>query len=289
NCTDDTPAVVARYIRQSRIPDLRIIVESVQGLTPARLCGVRHTEADWIAFVDDDCLLQEDWVARAAQFTQLHPDCGAFGGKVILEWQTPPPRYVLDFGYSFAEQDHGPLPLQPVCLAGAGLIVRRQALIDCDWMRMPLLRDRVGQQLVSGGDVEIVLRIVGAGYAIWYNPEMRLRHIIPPRRTAHQYLLSINHGLGTSQAYADSLVWPGSFPAWLSAAVLGNLRASRDLMVERVKTVLRRGYRERAAIEVTTAFVRGRWAGIGRMLVMNPEDRRALLGCARTRGVPVQK
>src|SRR5262245_28397298 len=86
NCTDRTPEVVAEHSRAGGVP-LRMVREPRQGLTPARLCGVRNTAGEWIAFVDDDCLLAEDWVEEAARFAALHPACGAFGGQVVLEWE----------------------------------------------------------------------------------------------------------------------------------------------------------------------------------------------------------
>lgn len=101
NCTDATPEVVERHRRSGAIP-LRSVCEPRQGLTPARLCGVRNTAGEWIAFVDDDCLLAEDWVEQATRFAAGHPACGAFGGQVILDWETDPPPYVRNRRYAYA-------------------------------------------------------------------------------------------------------------------------------------------------------------------------------------------
>lgn len=86
---------------------MRMVSETKQGKTPACLCGVKNSTGNWIAFVDDDCLLAENWVEEAARFALVHPDCGAFGGRVILDWELPPPAFVLKYGYQFAQQDHG--------------------------------------------------------------------------------------------------------------------------------------------------------------------------------------
>lgn len=42
NCTDETPEVVEKYSQFNGM-SLRMIVEPKQGLTPARVCGVRNT------------------------------------------------------------------------------------------------------------------------------------------------------------------------------------------------------------------------------------------------------
>ncbi len=281
NCTDETAAVVERHARAGRIPHLSRITEPEQGLTPARLCGVRHTTGTWIAFVDDDCLLQEDWIARAARFAQAHPACGAFGGRVILDWEVAPPDFVSEkFGYSFAEQDHGAEATEVDCLVGAGLVIRRKVLEESGWTRKPFLQDRVGTQLVSGGDVEIALRVGGTGHALWYTPACVLRHIIPERRISARYLIDVNYGLGISQIYGDALLWPGSYRAWLRATVRAALRSSVDVLRQMAKAILRRRPVTEAAI--TWSFVKGNWTAIAQMLRMDPEERRALLGCATT-------
>lgn len=278
NCTDKTVAVVRRHIQSGKIPDLRTILESRQGLTYARLCGVQNTTGDWIAFVDDDCLLQEDWIAQAAKFAVAHPECGAFGGKVILDWETTPPAFALKYGYSFAEQDHGMLPKQMSCLVGAGLVIRRSALLDIGWVNKQFMTDRVGKKLISGGDVELALRIA-AKYELWYNPESKLMHIIPLRRTSKNYLININFSLGTSQLYGDSMLWSGSYIAWLFMSIFDTIRPSIDVLINTLKVLVRR--RSAPEIAITLSFVLGRWAGIGRMFCMNFQERQSLLGCAK--------
>src|SRR5215218_8254875 len=93
NCTDGTGALLERLQAERELP-MRVVRETVQGLTPARLRGVRETRREWIAFVDDDCVVAEDWIAQAAAVARDHPDAGAFGGVVALEWEREPPPYV---------------------------------------------------------------------------------------------------------------------------------------------------------------------------------------------------
>lgn len=209
NCTDETPAVVERHRAEGRIPGLRRVVEARQGLTAARLCGVRRTEAVWLAFIDDDCFLAEDWVEQALRFAEAHPACGAFGGRNVLMWEVPPSALLAKYASVYAEQDHGPEPkLLPrrALLAGAGMVIRREALLRTGWSEAQHLGDRHGKSLTSGGDEEIVLRLRKAGFALGYTPACVLQHYITQRRISEKYLIDLFYEFGVARSRLTRLV-----------------------------------------------------------------------------------
>jgi glycosyltransferase involved in cell wall biosynthesis len=276
NCTDETPAVIDAHEHRPLPAPLRCVREPRQGLTPARERGVRESAADWIAFVDDDCLLAEDWVEQAARFAAAHPDCGAFGGRVILHWESgAPPPHARGYGWAFAETDHGQTEQRRDWLAGAGMVLRRSTLFDCGWVDRPYLQDRIGKRLVSGGDVEIGLR-VAARAPVWYVPQCKLRHVIPARRTSRAYLRRILFGLGASGHNSGALCWRGSYAGWVAHAARRSLR----LLHEGLRTSLGDLRRRREAFDpgIALAFVGGWWAAMWRMLWMPRALRREWLG-----------
>jgi GT2 family glycosyltransferase len=243
---------------------------------------VRSTTAQWTAFVDDDCFLEPDWIANAIAFSKSHPTAGAFGGRVVLDWEAEPPAYLRAYGYSFAEQNHGDSERAVAFLAGAGLVVNRDALTKCEWINGPLIADRVGESLVSGGDVEIVLRISAAGYALWYVPECKIHHRIPLRRTHPAYLRDINRNLGVSQTLADALVYTGSDLRW----ILGSFSKGADQIPGLLRLARQAARRSRSMtdISIQASFTLGRLLGIWRIFRMSPSRRHALVGRARQRG-----
>jgi len=270
NCTDGTAAVLERRARDPLA--LRVVREREQGLTAARRRGVQETSRAWIAFVDDDCVLGEDWIARAVAIARRRPEAGAFGGVVALEWEGDPPEYVQRYGWAYAQQEHGSEPTRVDCLAGAGMVVRRAALVETGWPDRQLLADRVGDELISGGDVEIVLRI-GARRELWFEPGPRLRHVVPARRTAPRHLARLAYGLGASKLFGDSMLWGGGYPRWVARSLLEALPFARAAL-----SAARRGRRVDAAVSLS--FLGGWLAGIWRLLRADPEWRDALLGAA---------
>lgn len=279
NCTDETPAVVERHAARSPVPLARVS-EPEQGLTPARLRGVRETAGDWIGFVDDDCLLEPGWLEAAARFAAAHPDCGGFGGRVILDWEEAPREVLTRYGWAFAEQDHGDEPKRVPSLAGAGFVFRRGALVASGWPDRHFLADRVGENLVSGGDVEMALR-VAARHELWYTPALRLRHRIPARRATLSYLLGVTRGLGTSKLLGDSMLWDGSYPHWLVASLAGSREWAGPAVRFGGRALLRRGGGKDALVQLS--FLRGWLGGIWRLARMDAHERQELLGLAAPR------
>lgn len=198
NCTDNTTEVVTNFIHSGNIPNLSIINEEKQGLSSARLCGIKNTTSEWIAFVDDDCLLQDNWVEEAILFAKSHPKCGAFGGKVILDWEVPPSEILLKYKSSFAAQDHGEedMLIERSCIVGAGLVISRSAILQSGWLDKQLLSGRKGKDLTSGDDSEIIIRIRQAGYEIWYSSGCILNHYMPAKRISEKYLINLQYGFG---------------------------------------------------------------------------------------------
>ncbi len=207
NSTDTTRQTAEAFA--GRLP-LRYVFEPAQGLSHARRRAVRTTASEWLAFVDDDCWLDADWLTEAVRFCREKPMAGAVGGRVRLLWEAPPSLLARQCAGSLAQQDHGDIPLPMpsegyTYLVGAGLVVRRAALAASGWLETRYLPDRCGRMLGSGGDSEMVLRIRNAGHALWYNPAMRLWHWIPRRRTTFAYLCRLKRGMGHSQVFLDNL------------------------------------------------------------------------------------
>jgi glycosyltransferase involved in cell wall biosynthesis len=209
-CTDGTAEVVRRLGERGRIPRLRYVSERRLGISFARRRGLRESRGRLIGLVDDDCLLDPDWAAQALRFAEANPRAGSFGGRNELVWEVPPTPLADLYGESLARQDLGPVPcLMPVndwrMPVGAGLVVRREAMVQSGWIEHGVLRARGPRNLGAGEDTEISLRIRRAGWQVWYSPELRLRHVIPPERMTLAYLRRLHHGFGRADVFLRSL------------------------------------------------------------------------------------
>jgi glycosyltransferase involved in cell wall biosynthesis len=270
NCSDDTGDIVQQSSRRATVP-VRSVQEPHQGLTPARRRGVAETDGHWIAFVDDDCVLAPDWIASLAAVINERPCAGAIGGEVRLVWEREPPQFLARFGWAYAAQG-GTETERRDALVGAGLAVRREALTASGWTRRQLLADRVGERLVSGGDVEIVLRLA-VGHDLWYDPRLCLEHRLRADRAAFSHARRLIYGLGISHVLGESMRWDRGSAAWLAHAAAGSLRLAR-LAYDDIRAGSRRSALLRAA------FLAGWLSGLLRMTRMSGQERRALIGLA---------
>jgi glycosyltransferase involved in cell wall biosynthesis len=205
-CTDETAAVASRYVSDPRIPEVRIINEPRPGVAYARCTGVRHSDATWVAMVDDDCLLAPDWVRQACSFAELQPYTGAFAGRNELAWPSGTPVWCLDHAASLAEQDFGEearrLPDQGrPAPCGAGLVLNRAALIGSGFLSKGRLVGRGPRDVHAGEDSEMVFFVRNAGWEVWYCPALHLLHVISQTRTTLDYQCNLHHGFGLVEGY----------------------------------------------------------------------------------------
>ncbi len=255
NSTDATAQVIANHAEANSLPGLERIFEAVPGLTAARQRAMRESRADWVAFVDDDCLLRPGWIAAALDAVAAHRSAGALGGRVLPDWGRPPPPHLDRNGWLFAHQDFGEAACEASSLVGAGLVLSRVALARTGWTDKPLLSDRIGRGFVSGGDVEISLRLQASGYQLRYEPLMILDHQIAPERQRMAALIQLSKGLGGGAALA-SLLLAADLESWQSAEH-GELRARRQRHRLALASVVRGRYAMRDW-RIFRAFLIGR-------------------------------
>jgi glycosyltransferase involved in cell wall biosynthesis len=210
NCTDNTAALVRNFQEARGIPIMHRIGESRQGVGYARRLGLTVGRGKLVAFVDDDCFLDADWVEQAVEFAAAHPQAGAFGGRNELEWEQTPTELCLAYGASLARQDFGAEPLRMPARGkrlpcGAGLVLRREALLQSGYLERGLLVGRDPVRLGAGEDTEIALHVRRAGWEVWYTPLLRLRHFIPAWRMSLPYLCRLHRGFGRAEVYLRTL------------------------------------------------------------------------------------
>jgi glycosyltransferase involved in cell wall biosynthesis len=89
--TDHTAEVVARFA--ARLP-IRLVQESLAGLSNARNRGVSEARGRYICWTDDDVLIDPEWLASYSAAFARHPEAAVFGGRIEPLLEDPTPGWV---------------------------------------------------------------------------------------------------------------------------------------------------------------------------------------------------
>lgn len=205
---------LANRIDVSWHPRSRCVIESECGLTPARLKGIREARGELLVFVDDDNVLDNNYLEVALQIAVEYPWVGAWGGQIRPEFESPPPEETRPFWGYLAIREFETDSWSNQARAwesvpcGAGMIVR--ATVAQRYAQKasenPLRRrlDRIGNRLVSCGDTDIALTAHEIGLGTGQFAALRMTHLLPQQRLTRDYLLRLAEGGGYSEVLLNS-------------------------------------------------------------------------------------
>lgn len=275
--TDGTGALAERLGREWSLP-MRVIVENEPGLIHARRRAAAEARGTLLSFIDDDNLVDPDWIARCLEFFAAHPACGVVGGKIDPRFEDPASR-PADFNERYADalaiRDLGASAMQlvpprqdPPC--GAGMTGRTALFRDILLRVGCQLSGRKGKALTAGEDTEIGLIAHRLGWELWYSPALHMQHLLPSWRLSEAYLDKLIAGGARSEAWLNVL--RGREPRrsrlgyLVRATSMGLVSAKMWLLA-----ILRRGERER--FRFWARLYRNRAAGCRELAMAYPFER----------------
>ena len=200
-------AVAGRFDLSWR-PDVRIMREETLGLTPARLRGIREATGDLLVFVDDDNVLDPDYLQQALRVAGERPWLGAWSGQCRPEFETQPEEWTRRYWGNLAIREFdrdvwSNLPrLAETMPCGAGLCVRRE--VAAEYLRLheagarPFALDRAGNSLASGGDNDLAACACDIGLGQGLVAALKLTHLMASGRTSPDYLARLAEGIYSS-------------------------------------------------------------------------------------------
>lgn len=183
----------------------RIVRENTLGLTPARLRGIREAVGDLLVFVDDDNVLDTDYLEIAVCVANEKPFLGAWSGQSIPEFEKTPPEWTRRYWGNLALREFDTdqwsnLPrLGQTMPLGTGLCVRRdvahQYTLLNETGKRSFQLDRTGESLLSGGDNDLAACACDIGLGVGIIAALRLTHLIPPERMTIEYFERLTEGI----------------------------------------------------------------------------------------------
>lgn len=186
-------------------PHSKIVNEPNPGLTHARVKGISEAKGDLIVFVDDDNLLGPNYLMDAEKIMLSCPFLGVWGANINPEFEIEPEEWTQPYWKYLAikpiEKDYWANDISCYLAepCGAGLCVRsevaQQYIKELNKSPERKSLDRRKDELISGGDTDIVLTALSMNYGMGVYKKLILTHIIPPNRLTENYLLKLTEGL----------------------------------------------------------------------------------------------
>jgi len=220
----DTTAQIIKGL-QKDYKNLFYFRQEHNGTAHARNLGIKKSKGKIIAFIDDDCLTDKNWVKKTIKEHDKHPEYPSIGGKTIIGDTTFLGKYKnFQLGFFFTEMEYKKdfitklkeyhnvqKKLNTTCFTSM--------LPTCNISYKATLFKEIGLfnihlKFSSGEDTEFHWRLKQKGYAIFYQPGIVVRHfpegnIFSHFRRSFQYGLPIPKIIKFNKNYPERV--PNSF------------------------------------------------------------------------------
>ncbi|MBN3960047.1 glycosyltransferase [Nostoc sp. NMS8] len=200
--------VLSEEIDLSWHPRNRCIREEQLGLTSARLRGIKEAVAKILVFVDDDNVLDKDYLEVTLKISKNWPILGAWSGQIRPDFEEQPPDWTKPYWAMLAIREFEQNQWSNLRFStkttpwGAGLCVRKVVaqkyaeLVYNQPERATL--GRKGNQLLSCEDNDLALTSCDIGLGTGLFTSLKLTHLISAYRLQENHLLRLAQGMGYS-------------------------------------------------------------------------------------------
>ncbi len=252
NSTDGTEAECRRF--QADHPDVafRYCIESQQGLSYARNRGIRESQGEVLVYVDDDALVNPEYLQTYADFFRQHPEAMAAGGPILPQydgceeplWMSHYTRQLvtgkLDLGSREREFPNGAFP------GGGNAAYRKEVFDQVGLFNVEL--GRKGNSLIGAEEKDLFDKMTSRGIRFYYLPTAILYHLIPPKKLTDDYFNRLTYSIGVSERYRtrqigtvkylgrlwkEAVKWGGTLALWTGFALKGQLAKGNKLVAFR--------------------------------------------------------
>jgi glycosyltransferase involved in cell wall biosynthesis len=240
---DETKQTISEF---AAAPNLRYFFEPVPGVSRARNLGWRAARGAFVAFLDDDAVASQDWLALYLQaFETFDMEIGSIGGRVELVWEALKPDWLSDekLGilsvYRYSDR--------PVVLSAGqwlsicNLAYPRHVLQAASGLREDL--GRKGNVLLTSAEYDLKRVLDERGLPSIYHPDIVVWHHISPARLAKSWF--------RRHAY-----WHGFSEALMALPALTSTLARSKLSIEKIGWALPRLLAGLATLDSAVRFKR---------------------------------
>ena len=214
NCTDNTKGVCEQFTAAHPEITFRYVVETEQGLSAARNKGIKEANGEIVIYVDDDALVDVDYIRIYAEHFAANPETMAAGGPIEPLYETDKPKWMspytkalltawMNYGDKVREYPNGRYP-------GGGNAAYRKMVFD----RVGLFNTELGRKgnlLLASEEKDIFDKMHALGMQVLYLPTPVLHHIIPQTKLEEDYFNRLTLQMGRSERMRTRVISKGKY------------------------------------------------------------------------------
>jgi hypothetical protein len=191
NASTDGTSELLPQLTQAFPAIVRLLRESIPGKAHALRTAFQTARGDYFCIVDDDNLLDPDYLANGVQFLDEHSDAALIAGRTLPKFPdnvSPPADFEERYAAFLACRDKGEQLIWGETPAGAGQMGRTFLMRGIYQHIGTRLEDRVGDGVGCCEDLEKGEICKRLGWRTAHVPTLRLRHVMSARRLSPDYI-----------------------------------------------------------------------------------------------------
>ena len=201
NSSDNTEEVYKQMA--SRFPQLKLnyIKESQQGVGYTRTRGAREAKGEIVAYIDDDCMADENWLQYIVDFYFKHPGAMSTGGKIVPKYLVPVAGWFGKYFWGLVghyDQGNKIFQMRGVRYpSGANMHFRKAAFEKYGYFDGNL--GRSGKSLMAGEEKAMYLKLINYDEEVYYLPHVVVHHHVEGNKFDKAYVRRHSYGIGGSE------------------------------------------------------------------------------------------
>lgn len=252
NSTDGTESECQRFAKDHPEVAMRYCVEKQQGLSYARNRGIMESQGEVLVYVDDDAVVNREYLQTYADFFNRNKEAVAAGGPITPRydgceepsWMSHYTRQLvtgeLNLGTREREFPKGAFP------GGGNAAYRKSVFNEVGLFNIEL--GRKGNSLIGAEEKDLFDKMTSRGMKFYYLPNAILYHLIPPKKLTQDYFDRLTYGIGVSERYRtqqigrkkylnrllkEAVKWGGTMVLWIGFALKGQFSKGNKLVAFR--------------------------------------------------------
>ena len=209
NSRDNTKELLTAYQKEHTSLNCRFVTETNQGVAFTRTRGAMEAKGEIVAYLDDDCMAESNWLNEITKFYDSHPEAMSTGGRIIPLYLTPIPKWFGKYFWGLVgNYDQGKSVFQMKGVrypSGANMHFRKTAFDKYGYFDGDL--GRSGKSLMAGEEKAMYLKLINANEKIYYLPHVIVHHHVEENKFDKEYVKRHSMGIGAS----ERLMNKGSF------------------------------------------------------------------------------